>query len=118
MQAYILIKRRSGSENKTISEFSELKQIVETNGMWGQYDILPKIPAADPFDNPEPSLLRNGFHPRKPNQSEHFPVWKENISDISKESLLSTKLPLHDLNCCLLKTRLVSKIKVITLFKA
>ena len=39
--------------------------------------------------------MRKGFHPRKSNQTEHFPSWKENILDISKEGLLSTKLSLH-----------------------
>ena len=52
-----------------------------------------KILFNDP--NPESSLLRKGFHPRKSNQTEHFPSWKENILDISKEGLLSTKLSLH-----------------------
>jgi hypothetical protein len=49
VQAYILIKCTPGSENKIISEFSELKEIVEINGIWGAYDIFLKITTLDPF---------------------------------------------------------------------
>lgn len=49
MQAYILIKCAPGSENKIISEFSELQEIVEINGIWGIYDIFLKIATPDPF---------------------------------------------------------------------
>jgi len=49
MQAYILIKCTSGCESKIISEFGELKEVVEINGIWGQYDIFLKVTSADPF---------------------------------------------------------------------
>lgn len=49
MQAYILIKCTPGTESKIISELNELKEIVEINGIWGQYDIFLKISTADPF---------------------------------------------------------------------
>ncbi len=49
MQAYILIKCTSGSENKIISEFNELPEIVEINGIWGMYDIFLKVVTQDPF---------------------------------------------------------------------
>lgn len=49
MQAYILIKCNSGCESRIISEFSELKDVVEINGIWGIHDIFLKIATADPF---------------------------------------------------------------------
>ncbi len=49
MQAYILIKCTPGRENKIISEFSGLQEIVEINGIWGVYDIFLKVTTLDPF---------------------------------------------------------------------
>ena len=43
MQAYILIKCKSGCESRIISEFSELEDVVEINGIWGIHDIFLKI---------------------------------------------------------------------------
>jgi len=48
MQAYILINCNTGSETNIISEFKEISQVVEINGIWGKYDIFLKITTADP----------------------------------------------------------------------
>lgn len=44
-----MIKCTPGTENKIISEFTELQEIVEINGIWGKHDIFLKISTADPF---------------------------------------------------------------------
>ncbi len=48
MQAYILINCSTGSEIKVISEFKDLPEIVEINGIWGKYDIFLKVTSLDP----------------------------------------------------------------------
>ena len=49
MQAYILINCNTGSEERIISEFKEIPEVSEINGIWGKYDILLKIKTPDPF---------------------------------------------------------------------
>ena len=36
MQAYILIKCKTGNETKIISEFKEISEVNEINGVWGK----------------------------------------------------------------------------------
>ena len=48
MQAYILINCNTGSEEKVISEFQELPEVSEINGIWGKYDVFLKIKTSDP----------------------------------------------------------------------
>ena len=48
MQAYVLINCVSGQESRVISDFNELAEIVEINGIWGKYDIFLKISSEDP----------------------------------------------------------------------
>lgn len=48
MQAYVLVSCNSGSEVDIISEFKEISEIVEINGIWGKYDIFLKVSSADP----------------------------------------------------------------------
>jgi hypothetical protein len=48
MQAYILIKCNTGSETSIISEFKELPEVNEINGVWGKHDIFLKISTYDP----------------------------------------------------------------------
>ncbi|MHA7734760.1 Lrp/AsnC ligand binding domain-containing protein [Nitrosopumilus sp. S6] len=43
MQAYVLVTCIGGSESKIISEFKEIPEVLEINGIWGKYDILLKI---------------------------------------------------------------------------
>lgn len=62
MQAYVLIKCNSGSEEKIISEFKELSDISEINGIWGSYDIFLKINTLDPFGIDE-IVKRLRLHP-------------------------------------------------------
>lgn len=47
MQAYVLIKCHTGSESRIISEFKELPEVSEINGIWGKYDIFVKIASYD-----------------------------------------------------------------------
>ncbi|MFQ5781739.1 MAG: Lrp/AsnC ligand binding domain-containing protein [Nitrosopumilus sp.] len=47
MQACVLINCNTGCENNVISEFKELSEIVEINGIWGKYDIFLKISTVD-----------------------------------------------------------------------
>lgn len=47
MEAYVLVSCNSGSENVIISEFKELSEIIEINGIWGKYDIFLKISTTD-----------------------------------------------------------------------
>lgn len=62
MQAYILVICNSGSEIDIISEFKELPEVTEINGIWGKHDIFLKATTYDPqgIDNLV-SRLRN--HP-------------------------------------------------------
>ena len=48
MQAYILITCSSGKENNIISEFKELPEVSEINGVWGKHDVFLKIETLDP----------------------------------------------------------------------
>jgi len=48
MQAYILITCNSGSETRIISEFKELPEVTEINGVWGKHDIFLKTVTYDP----------------------------------------------------------------------
>ena len=48
MQAYILIKCNTGSEAKIISEFKEIPEVNEINGVWGKQDIILKVLTHDP----------------------------------------------------------------------
>ncbi len=48
MQAYVLIQCKTGSEVKIISEFKELPEISEINGVWGKHDIFINILTPDP----------------------------------------------------------------------
>ena len=48
MQAYILIKCNTGSEISIISEFKELPEVSEINGVWGKHDIFLKVLTYDP----------------------------------------------------------------------
>lgn len=48
MQAYIMINCNTGSEMSVISEFRELPEVVEINGIWGKYDVFIKVRTADP----------------------------------------------------------------------
>lgn len=48
MQAYILIKCNTGSENKIIAEFKEVPEVSEINGVWGKHDIFLKVLTYDP----------------------------------------------------------------------
>ncbi|MDH3822924.1 MAG: Lrp/AsnC ligand binding domain-containing protein [Nitrosopumilus sp.] len=48
MQAYILITCNSGSETRIISEFKELPEVTEINGVWGKHDIFLKAVTYDP----------------------------------------------------------------------
>jgi len=43
MQAYILIKCKTGSEAKIISEFKEIPEVNEINGIGGKHDIFLKV---------------------------------------------------------------------------
>ena len=47
MQAYVLISCNSGSESTIISEFKEIPEVVEINGIWGKYDIFLKIASTE-----------------------------------------------------------------------
>ncbi|WP_428325670.1 Lrp/AsnC ligand binding domain-containing protein [Nitrosopumilus sp.] len=47
MQAYVLLSCNSGNEMKIISEFKEVSEITEINGVWGKYDIFVKISSTD-----------------------------------------------------------------------
>jgi len=47
MQAYILITCNSGSETRIISEFKELPEVTEINGVWGKHDIFLKAVTYD-----------------------------------------------------------------------
>lgn len=47
MQAYVLVSCNSGSEMKIISEFKEIPEVSEINGVWGKYDIFVKISSPD-----------------------------------------------------------------------
>ena len=48
MQAYILIKCNTGSENSIISEFKELPEVNEINGVRGKHNIILKVLTYDP----------------------------------------------------------------------
>ena len=48
MQAYVLASCNSGSESSIISEFKEISEVVEINGVWGKYDIFMKIKTPEP----------------------------------------------------------------------
>ncbi|QLH03342.1 AsnC family transcriptional regulator [Nitrosopumilus cobalaminigenes] len=48
MQAYVLVTCNSGSESSIISEFKELPEVIEINGIWGKYDIFLKVSDPDP----------------------------------------------------------------------
>ena len=48
MQAYILIKCNTGNESSIISEFKELPEVNEINGVWGKYDIFLNASTYDP----------------------------------------------------------------------
>ena len=48
MQAYVLVTCNSGSESSIISEFKELSEVIEINGIWGKYDIFLKVSDSDP----------------------------------------------------------------------
>lgn len=48
MQAYVLASCKSGEEAAIISEFKELPEVIEINGIWGKYDIFMKIKNEDP----------------------------------------------------------------------
>ena len=43
MQAYVLIKCKTGSGVKIISEFKEMPEVSEINGVWGKHDIILKV---------------------------------------------------------------------------
>ena len=62
MQAYILVKCKTGSETGIISEFKELPEVNEINGIWGKHDIILKVLTYDPqFTDNLIKRLRN--HP-------------------------------------------------------
>ena len=62
MQAYVLIKCKTGNEVKIISEFKELPEVSEINGIWGNHDIFMNILTHDPqFVDELVKRLRN--HP-------------------------------------------------------
>ena len=48
MQAYVLIKCNTGSETRVISEFKELSEVREINGVWGKHDVFLNIITYDP----------------------------------------------------------------------
>ena len=48
MQAYILIKCNTGSETSIISEFKELPEVSEINGVWGKHDVFLNVLTYDP----------------------------------------------------------------------
>ncbi|MDH5432002.1 MAG: Lrp/AsnC ligand binding domain-containing protein [Nitrosopumilus sp.] len=62
MQAYILINCNTGSEMNVISEFKELSEITEINGIWGKYDIFLKVKTIDP-NGVEEIIRRLRNHP-------------------------------------------------------
>jgi len=62
MQAYILINCNTGSEMKVISEFKEIPEIIEINGIWGKYDIFLKVKTIDP-NGVEEVIRRLRNHP-------------------------------------------------------
>ncbi len=62
MQAYVLINCVSGQESRVISDFNELTEIVEINGIWGKYDIFLKISTEDP-NGVEKMINRIRNHP-------------------------------------------------------
>ena len=62
MQAYVLINCVSGQESRVISDFNELAEIVEINGIWGKYDIFLKISTEDP-NGVEKMINRLRNHP-------------------------------------------------------
>ena len=62
MQAYILINCNTGSEMNVISEFKELSEITEINGIWGKYDIFLKVKTIDP-NGVEEVIRRLRNHP-------------------------------------------------------
>lgn len=47
MLAYILVSCNTGSETTVISEFKDVQEVVEINGIWGKYDIFLKISTTD-----------------------------------------------------------------------
>jgi len=62
MQAYILINCNTGSEMTVISEFKEMPEIIEINGIWGKYDIFLKVKTIDP-NGVEDIIRRLRNHP-------------------------------------------------------
>ena len=62
MQAYVLINCVSGQESRVISDFNELAEIVEINGIWGKYDIFLKVSTEDP-NGVEKMINRLRNHP-------------------------------------------------------
>ncbi len=62
MQAYILINCNTGTEMKVISEFKEIPEIIEINGIWGKYDIFLKVKTIDP-NGVEEVIRRLRNHP-------------------------------------------------------
>jgi DNA-binding Lrp family transcriptional regulator len=62
MQAHILIKCKTGSDTRIISELKELPEVNEINGVWGKQDIILKVLTYDPqFIDDFVKRLRN--HP-------------------------------------------------------
>ena len=48
MQAYILVKCKTGSESKIILEFKEIPEVNEINGIWGKHDVFMNVLTYDP----------------------------------------------------------------------
>jgi len=62
MQAYVLLNCVTGKETLIISEFKEIPEITEINGVWGKYDIFLKISSSDP-DGVDNIVKRLRNHP-------------------------------------------------------
>ena len=43
MQTYILLTCDPGHEKETITHLKSIEEIVEVNGIWGEYDIFVKV---------------------------------------------------------------------------
>lgn len=62
MQAYVLLNCVTGRETVIISEFKQVPEITEINGVWGKYDVFLKISTPDP-DGVDTIVKRLRNHP-------------------------------------------------------
>lgn len=50
VESYVLLNCNPGHEKEIITHLKSLPEVMEVNGIWGNYDIFVKVTFANPFD--------------------------------------------------------------------